>query len=194
FLYQQAEEDWRAYLQLDNSSSWANEARTRLGELQEKIRLQKERSEAPLLDPNAFLAALAPGNEAGLAAVAGRIEYYLDRSIEDWLPQALSPDPGDSQKSLSALAALEKLADLLASRHSDPWLEELLPEWKTKPDIRSGLLSLVGAIKANQTSDTDRARSLAQRSSAAFRAAGAQASDLRARFEMTFADQLGHQT
>src|SRR5262249_30574208 len=88
----------------------------------------------------------------------------------------------------------EKLADLLASRHSDPWLEELLREWKTKPDIRSGLLSLVGAIKANQTSDTDRARSLAQRSSAAFRAAGAQASDLRARFEMTFADQLGHQT
>src|SRR5262249_44968197 len=120
FLYQQAEDDWRAYLQLDDSSSWANEARTRLGELQEKIRQQKERSEAPLLDPDAFLAALAPGNEAGLAAVAGRIEYYLDRSIEDWLPEALSRDLGGDPKSLSALAALQKLADLLATRHSDP--------------------------------------------------------------------------
>jgi CHAT domain-containing protein/Flp pilus assembly protein TadD len=192
FLYQQAEEDWRAYLQLDSSSSWANEARTRLADLQEKIRLQKERSEAPLLDPNAFLEALGPDNAAGLAAVSGRIEYYLDRSIEDWLPEALSRDRGGDPRSLSALAALQKLADLLASRHNDPWLEDLLRDFKAQPDTRSGLLLLASAIKANRTSDTDRARLLAQKSSDAFRAAGARAGDVRARFEMTFADQLGH--
>jgi len=191
FLYEQAIIDWRRYLEIDPSSSWSEEARKRLADLEEKMDLQKKRSESPLLDPAEFLAfpQQAQTNPAG--GPDQRIERQFELALVDWIPNAFSNAPGSSSQ--PARRASQRLAEVLVANHSDYWLADFLRDLEHKPLSRRGLPFLAIALKTTQTTDLDHSREAATTAEALFHKSGNRAGELLARFESSYADQLAHQ-
>lgn len=190
-LYHQAVEDWHRYLELDPSSAWANEARERLQNLQEKIDLQRKRSERPLLAPAPFLASLGNNRETAIEDLDPRIERYFDRAITEWVPEAFTEPDGTN--TIAARKALNELSGILVASHADYWLADLLSELQQKPTSRAALPSLADSVKL-QTSDLDRARDSAFDALRFFNASRSHAGEWISRFELSYADQLAHRT
>jgi CHAT domain-containing protein len=193
-LYRQAEDDWRAYLKLDATSGWAEEAQNRLAALQEKIRQQKDQSSVPLLTPEQFVSVVRSGNQTSLLQIDDRVESYLDVALEDWLPSVASIQAGGNARSDPARTALRELSEQLISRHSDPWLRDFLDEIATEPNAWAGVHSLARALRANPSSDSNLARESARQAANVFRANDSKAGESRARFEITYADQLSRES
>jgi CHAT domain-containing protein/cytochrome c-type biogenesis protein CcmH/NrfG len=194
FLYGQAENDWRTYLKLDTTSGWAEEARARLAALEEKIRQQKDRSGGPLLNPDQFVSVVGSGNTASLLEIDDRVESYVNVALEDWLPDTASNRSSSDTRSDSAGRALQNLSELLVSRHSDPWLRDFLNEIAAHPDDWLGVSALARSLRVDPTSDAIGARESALRAAAIFRRNKSKAGELRALFEITYADQLSRES
>jgi CHAT domain-containing protein len=142
FLYHEALDDWHAYLRLDDKSEWANEARTHVKDIKEKLVSSESRRTRPLLSPHEIILTVSDDdNTWGL--VDERVEDYLRKAIEDWLPRAFAPQNKgtDAQESRTALLRLSRI---LAVRHKDRWLEEVLSGW-SRPS-GSGLAELSQAM------------------------------------------------
>ena len=189
-LYDQAVEDWHRYLGLDPSSPWANEARARLKNLQERIDLERKRSERPLLAPGAFLASLRDDRETAIEDLDPRIERYFDRALSEWVPEAFT-EP-DGANTVATRRALGELSGILIAKHADYWLADLLRELEQNPASREALTSLADSVETVETSDLDRARSSALHALRFFEASQSHAGAWFARFELSYADQLAH--
>ena len=105
-LPSQAEEDWRAYLEKDSSSLWADEARRRLGQLEER-RKKSARDKENL--PEDFLAAYSAGDEeaAWRALERGSVRtgnQVVEALIDAHLEAAAKEEPDESDRQLQALA------------------------------------------------------------------------------------------
>jgi CHAT domain-containing protein/tetratricopeptide (TPR) repeat protein len=188
--YQNAAADWREFLRLDPSSDWAPEARSHLASLEEKIRQEKSRSGSPLKGPSDLIAALDSGADEQIKEIDARVEMYLQVALEQWLPEAFE---SESHESRIALHAAEELATLMRLRHDDGWLTDLLSQTQmSKRGVASAIRFLAEAARANHTSDRDRAKIVALEAAALFRHARVPAGDLRAQFEVVYADQLVH--
>jgi CHAT domain-containing protein len=133
YLYQQAEEDWKYYLELDTGSEWAEEARSRLAALREKIKQQRNRSSRPLLSPSEFSTKYkaTPAQEMGV--LDSDIERYRDQALRTWLVQAFPKTSSDPGKSRSAREGLNALAQVFRQQHKDTWLEDLLKSEPNNP-------------------------------------------------------------
>ncbi len=190
-LYHEAVEDWHRYLELDPDSPWSEEGRRRLADLEEKIDLQKKRSERPLLGPAEFVALLQNHRENLIRELDFRIEPYFEVALTKWVPEAFSKTQGNNVD--TARHALDQLAKLLASNHGDYWFTDFLEELKNKPQSRSGLPDLIDSLETNQTADLDHAREAAIGAGLLFRKSGNHAGELLAEFESSYADQLAHQ-
>jgi tetratricopeptide (TPR) repeat protein len=90
YLNQQALEDWKHYLQVDTSSQWAEEARSRENALREKLKAHESKT-TPLLSPDQIAARVGDANLA--SEIDERIEEYLHEAVGSWLPQAF-PETG----------------------------------------------------------------------------------------------------
>jgi CHAT domain-containing protein len=191
-LYDQAVEDWRRYLQVDPGSPWSNEARERLRNLEEKMRLEKDRSERPILGPAEFLAALADNRDATVRDEDLRIERYFDVALSEWIPEAFSSPSASSAETTHR--ALDRLSEILTARHQDPWFADLLDELQKKPISHHALPSLADAVKMAQTTDLDHARRSAVDALRLFQASRNAAGEQTALFELSYADQLSHRT
>jgi len=97
---------WKEYLGLDSQSPWADEARVHLKNLESKRAGVQLRRNLPRT-PQAFLAQLDSGAEA-------YPEVVLEDLFTDWKGK---PDEG---------RALDRLAQLLVSKHRDRWFLEAL--------------------------------------------------------------------
>ncbi len=190
-LYDQASVDWQRYLELDPGSPWAEEARKRARDVEEKIKLQKNRSENPLLDPAGFLALLEKNHQSSLEELDRRIEQYFAVALQEWVPQAFAKAPADQAE--SSQRALDSLAQILVSEHDDYWLTDLLDELRRKPNSQRGLRYLTDAVRTSQTTDLDHARQAALDAATAFRESGSRAGEFMAEFQASYADQLAHQ-
>ena len=102
---------WQQYLQLDNTSEWATEARKHVETLQKAIPPPKVQGYAT---PSYFLA------HSSDPAVLADLEDYQDIAMRSWLPAAIEDPASDSGK------AVAKLSTLLKQRHSDPWLQDFV--------------------------------------------------------------------
>ena len=190
FLYQQAVSNWQAFLHLDPDSKWAGEARSHLASVEEKIRQQESRSEGSMKDPSGFVAALASAEDKQVREIDERSERYLQVAVEQWLPDAFRANHHTSQ---TARRAVEKLATLMRARHGDTWLRDVLLESRaSKQDVSTALLRLAEAARLNHTSDRDHARHSALEAARLFQEAQVPAGNLRAQFEVIYADQLVH--
>lgn len=158
FFFHEEISDWERYLQLDPRGSWADEARQRLAEASDKLREYDRKRAEPLLNPTEFLRNVSTANESTWRIVDLRIEEYLDSAIREWLPQAFPvvQTASAEQPAHDAQAALERLASILARRHDDRWLADLLVR-RPSPAFSSGLLHLSRAAARNAAGDADAA-------------------------------------
>jgi CHAT domain-containing protein len=145
FLFDQAVEDWEAYLKADAKSAWADEARQRLSALRQK--LEEHRQRTPKLDPKPDAFLRDPHPEL-------RDEEYLDLAVRDWLPAAF---PVQGEGDPQAREALHRLSAEMVERHRDYWLQDLLGA-KPSPVFGRAVAELAAAAQATSAGEPDRAR------------------------------------
>jgi hypothetical protein len=100
---------WEDYLAMDDSSEWAAEAKSRLKKAKLEIKTLSGKQLSP--SPSSFLEQ---------PALQLRVEEYQEIAIESWLPQAIQEPRSEEAR------ATRKLAELLATNYSDPFLKNLL--------------------------------------------------------------------
>lgn len=187
-LYAQAVNDWEDYLRVDSRGGWADEARSHLSALKQKIDQHVQSLAAPLMDPAALERALAVAGDT-LSSVDQRSEEYLALAIRQWLPIAYPVDGGAAlatEQQVQYRLALGRLSDLLAELHGDPWLRDLIEE--SSSSLSSlGIQALSHAFQANEEGDPDAALVEARRAVQLFRKNGGKAGELRAAVEEIYA-------
>ena len=201
FAYQEAIRDWEHYLRVDPKGSWADEARRRLSELQEEMKA-RDRPAALLQSDPATAAPLLRARATGQAQFptpwpVSFDEEYLDLAVQRWLPSlyvsADSPGQHVWRREQGVWDALTATADVLRTRHKDPWLADLLrdlpadsaPTNTGEPFVQA-LDFLARAAKANAAGDPDSARPLAESAAHYFRIAKSDAGYLHAREEIIY--------
>lgn len=172
FLYEEARQDWRHYLEIDPNSEWAKEAARRLAEIEQKKKVRRDALDRITEDPLAFLVRLDSGDQAL------EPESYLNVAITRWLPRRWQAETYER--------ALEKLAALYESRHRDRWLRDVLAARRSDALI-GGLRNLGEALDANLSDDWKLALRLTSRASRQLRQAGSEPAALRADTEQVYA-------
>lgn len=176
-LYNEAAQRWQLYLAIDPDSGWASEARSHLSNDETKI--QKMSSAEPLDNPNQFEVSEGSGDS--------QAEEYLREATLVWLPTAFRHTTADNSQ--VSLTALKRLSMLLATRHGDNWMADLLRDTESQ-EIASGLADLATAVKANETGDY--ATAVIQAHAATLKFASNRPAYLRARFEEAYSARLSH--
>jgi CHAT domain-containing protein/cytochrome c-type biogenesis protein CcmH/NrfG len=130
FLYSQAVDDWEHYLRVDPRGQWADEARENLKRVK-KLLESKKQSENTILSPREFTRVARAGDEANLSVLDQQIERYFDTAVRSWLPQSYASNNQNAVVELRA--ALDDLAAILRTRHSDEWLTDFMKSASTTP-------------------------------------------------------------
>jgi CHAT domain-containing protein/tetratricopeptide (TPR) repeat protein len=186
YLYTQAVADWEHYLRLDPQGEWADEARRKLGAVKEKLKAHADTMSEPLVAPAEI--AEHPDDQMVRDRMDSRIEEYLHIAITKWLPEAF-PVSATSTASMEAKSALPVLAALMAERHGDTWLADLLRH-TTGAQFPFGLQALSASVAADDSGDYSAANKLAHNAIQLLRAAGNPAGELRAQAEEVYSDHL----
>ncbi|HEY6348221.1 MAG TPA: CHAT domain-containing protein [Candidatus Angelobacter sp.] len=187
-LYKNAEDDWLAFLKLDGSSSWADEARRRLAEVEQQLQQNKDRSSKPLLRAEELASRFARGQQNDMMEIDGRIERYFDLAIQEWIPTIFSGTSADTKDVLIARRATEAVAALLIERHQDWWLKDFLRELDQSPLAHSDAQNLSDAAVMNDGTKREVLFGIENR----LKRTGDWAGEMRALFESARADQLAH--
>lgn len=172
--------DLSRFLSVEPSGPWADEARQRLERLQKQIQTHGQAESEPLYEINE-ISKLA-GDPEVLKHVDVRIEDYQERAIVDWLPTLFSAG-SPLQDGSRALAGLRVLADLMAERHQDKWLGDLLDSQNQAPAFRSAITALGEAVRNSDEGAAAKALAAARRASDLFQKAGNDPGILRAKVE-----------
>ena len=184
FLYSQAIDDYEHYLRVDPQGEWANDVRSRLAALKEKIQ-QHEKSEIrPLLEPGE-VAAATPEDGPLMDQINGRLEEYLQEAVSDWLPRAYQAHTQGDKGNSSIRRALTVLSQLSVSRHNDYWIADLL-SGSNSETFAQAVQELAKALKSNEIGDDDAASGHAHESERLFLLAANEAGAIRARVEYLF--------
>lgn len=129
---EQAKQAWREYLQLDSTSEWADEARTRLAALEGKS--MKERSAAEL--EVEFLAASAEqDHERAWQLLSQNREMIREKYLPQRLAMSSLTASGDTRKTFQRALALT--GDLELKRIGDPFASEIAVYYSTLPEKRT---------------------------------------------------------
>jgi CHAT domain-containing protein len=178
--------DLEKYLGIESSGPWADDARARLEQLRKLVQSHVESWSEPLTNP--LLLVRLSGDPAALAHADERIEEYQDLAISEWLPVAFpaAPQPPDSA---NTLAGLRVIAELLAERHRDSWLNDLLNSANRSFAFASGISALSKAIKRSNEGDPTTAYLEAKNAEMFFLKAGNRAGVQRAEVEQVHALQ-----
>jgi CHAT domain-containing protein len=190
FLPHEAITDLVNYLALDPSGEWAGEASARLSRLSDKVKsLERARTE-PLANAQMFVEI---SNDPGKAAsLDDRIEEYLGVAITDWLPEAF-PAKAENGRNLEALAALRALGKILAEKHTDAWLNDLIGSASHPQEFGAAVQWLSNAVTFSARGEEVKARDAAERAGSWFARADSQPGVLRARIEQIYALRNAHQ-
>ena len=149
------------FVDLYPGSPWAPEARRKLAKWQSMLH---EHSAAPDDKPEGYLRA------------HGDSEAYLGTAVRQWLPRSAEQ---------TVEAALQQLSAELVSQHGDVWLRDVL----NQPMDRSAMESLGYAAGKNLSGDYSGAIRDAENAQVQLKQVGAQAAELWAEFELTYAEQ-----
>jgi CHAT domain-containing protein len=183
-LPEAAVKDWDKYLSLSGDDDWKEDARKHLLDMQEKLK-KSEEYDRPLMDFSTFARTVSAENTASWQTADARIEDYLEQAVRFWLPTAFSlqePEPRRNE----ALQALQVLAVILAQRHNDYWLRDVLGPAHS-PSNADAVFVLGEALQAEGAGDPEKAAVKAKEADALFRVAGNRAGSIRARAELVYA-------
>jgi CHAT domain-containing protein/tetratricopeptide (TPR) repeat protein len=129
-LFEQAENDWRAYLEKDQHSKWADEARIKLKELEER-RQKSTKNEETLLDN--FLAAHEVQDDAKAWVAFSQSRFRTGNIVTGKLIDAylISSARGLSDQAQSEIAKVVYAGDLETKRVSDRFTADLAQFYKS---------------------------------------------------------------
>jgi CHAT domain-containing protein/tetratricopeptide (TPR) repeat protein len=178
--YHEALADWEHYLKIDPKGDWSDEARRKRDAVERRLR---ERGSHDLMqaDPSRFVDLAAGSPEM----VSEQAELYLEQAVMEWLPHAFPVTPSGTP-SAKARTALTRLSKLLASRHADQWLQDLLST-APSPAFAEAAASLARAVNADAEGDVARGQEEATKAEHWFHRAGSAAGVLRAQLERIYA-------
>ncbi len=186
-----AMDDWQRYLKLDPASEWATKvARLHLDRLKKQLSVSPK-AELPPSDPRAaaaWLAARMKRPRERRAAMNSADEQLLDVAVKNWLPGSYSRAGSLALERQAERTALERLAEELARRHGDHWLEDVLASPST-PSTAPGFEALAEAVRLNEAGRPDDGRKQARRAVKLLGAARNPAA-LRAQTELAYAYEL----
>jgi CHAT domain-containing protein/Flp pilus assembly protein TadD len=188
-LYEQAENDWNRYLQIESDLAWQSEARTRLTQLEQKLREHKDQSRKSLDGPDGVAEDLSSGQEERINHIDSAADEYLRLAVEEWIPQLTTDHVLDSGRLHSLLTALRLLGEDLRARHADSWLSDFL-SGSPLPHESHAVESLVRAMRANAKGDHESAIRFATNAEGDFRKEGSESGYLRAAFETIYSNRL----
>ncbi|HET8889025.1 MAG TPA: CHAT domain-containing protein [Candidatus Angelobacter sp.] len=149
-LWKEAEASWNQYLKIDATGPWAEEARTRLEEVEKHLQSSKGQIH---FDPPFYLSHLSE------PAVLDNTEEYMEKATS-WVLEALDQPNGPAAQALAALA------NELKTKHSDHLLHDLLTT--IHMNDRPALLALDRALQANRDDNVDEALASARQAAALF--------------------------
>jgi CHAT domain-containing protein/cytochrome c-type biogenesis protein CcmH/NrfG len=191
-LYQQAMEQWSTFLQTYPSSDWANEARARRSDLKQKIDQHQKRSEDRVNSADEIAAALRGPRDEVFEQLNKDPEGYLNVAVREWLPKAFENSSAIPSNSGSEWTALSTLAEILAVRHDDIWLREVLRSDRHSSGIRDAFVLLADVARLTKVSDSDQAAREAVRAATLFKESGVPAGEVYATFQLAYVNQLSH--
>jgi CHAT domain-containing protein len=173
--YGSALQAWQSYLKKSPKGLWADEARKRAAEDEEKLK-----KENGTQNPESLLQALDRSTDA--ASLSSQEEEFLDAAASSWIEQARTKTKSD----------LILLAHFNAQWNQDDWLQDLLASAHTAAfDVAAEHLS--AAVRENEASNHDVALADAKQAESEFAASQNSAGEIRAELEETYALQRsGH--
>jgi CHAT domain-containing protein/tetratricopeptide (TPR) repeat protein len=191
FLYSDAINDWQHYLKLDTSGGWYEEAHQRLDALMKKVDERKQISEEKLLSLTGMISRLCSPDSRLSSAADHRIEDYIDLVIRSWLPSIFPVDDNIQAREPRSdkVLQLRSLATILAERHHDGFLKDLLQS-ASNPLFSIAIAQLARAAAANSSGDRTTALQAARLSEGTFASIPNRAGFLRAQFEEIYALQF----
>lgn len=188
FAFRAAIRDWKAYLVLDSTSPWADEARYRLLKLNERIARHDRFESRTLLTPTAFSMAMKAHDRGTWIPADARIEDYLDVATREWLPTAFAYETssGSAERAKTSQTALALLGEILERNHGDTWLLQM--SYQPRSRLWSQALRLLSdAIGRNRKGDIGGAQEAARRAALLFRKVNSKAGWSRAEAELVYA-------
>lgn len=130
----QAEADWRAYLEKDPNSRWADDARKQLRILEEK-KLKSQKNED---SPGTFLSAYASGDKAGAWEIFKRNHGSSTNGITQGL---IDKFLANNEQSAASLAGLQYLGQLQMHKTKDAFTADLAAVYTSAtPETRTKLI------------------------------------------------------
>lgn len=123
-LLQQAEDDWRQYLERDPNSNWARDARARLADIEQR-RKQTSLTHEEIFD--VYLKQFESGDEDGVATT---VSSYQNRTgnvvIEQLIDRYLEASTQNQKEAANqALQQLSYVGDLQVRKHGDRYFSDL---------------------------------------------------------------------
>jgi CHAT domain-containing protein/tetratricopeptide (TPR) repeat protein len=201
YAYNEAIRDWEHYLRVDPRGDWADDARRRLGELQEKMKARDRPAALLQSDPVSAVSLLQARADSHSTSPtpwpASFDEEYLDLIVRQWLASLYVSADSSGRKAWrreqGVWDALAAAADVFRTRHKDSWLADLLgelpadsaPPNTTEPFVKA-LDFLAQAARANGSGDPDSARPLAELAARLFHTSKSDAGFLRSREEIIY--------
>jgi CHAT domain-containing protein len=190
FLPHEAIADLVNYLAIDPSGEWADEASARLSRLSEKVKSRERARMEPLADAKAVIEISSDPGKAVL--LDDRIEEYLAVAITDWLPAAF-PAKAESVGDLEATASLRAIGKILAEKHNDVWLNDLIASANDPRAFGNAVQWLSKAARFSAQGEGVKAHAAAEHAESWFARAGSKPGVLRARLEQIYALRNAHQ-
>lgn len=184
--------EWQTFLTQYPKSPWVPEAQRHLSEIRKQICLRHERSDSPLKTLEQTAAAFADRKTQTIAEIDERIEEYQDVAIKNWLPQLFAADGADRASAGRARKALEGIAQLLSSQHSDFWLSDILKADRQSSMVAEAVHMLAEGAAKIETSDELAAQRAASRAAALFDWSKVPAGRRRAQLVLVLAKQYEH--
>jgi tetratricopeptide (TPR) repeat protein len=175
--------DLDRYLQLETDQQWVQEARERKKRIEKLIRSHDSSVAEPLADAEAFVE-LAQGSTT--VHLDQRIEEYQDLALRDWLPATFSLETGPEERARLS-AALKTLSELLAARHGDYWLRDVLAHTGDTRALRPAFVAMREAVIDSEQGDAIGAYDKAEEAAQFFLKAANEAGLDRAREEQIYA-------
>jgi len=191
FLYEQAQQDWEHYLQVDFASGWATEARERLAKVRNRVRTQTLRSDQPLLRFSQVASLRSTGRNS-FSRIDDRLEEYLQKATTEWLPIAYPESYSNTFDQKNARSALRIIATWTRLHHRDDWLSDLLAH-SSSSHFPGAVKALSRLLEANDAGNSEAAQTYAQEADSAFTAVQNLPGSLRARVENVFATHVAQE-
>jgi CHAT domain-containing protein/tetratricopeptide (TPR) repeat protein len=188
YLFTQAAEDWKTYLQLDPSGAWSKEAADRLQHLKLRQDTHDKGSVDKLMEPNQLVTLISEQTPNSWGRIDRRLEEYQSLAVQEWLGRAypLVEEPHELPTSSAARRAVRLIAKFSISRRGDRWLDALLVT-SLRPEFAPAIHDLRDAILASTNADYVTALREARASQILFRRMNNVAGLSRATFEVVFA-------